>query len=219
MAADAVIGPTIEQLRSYCPVFGGNVAGAAQFQLGLQNYNANMPLPAGYVLPLDQVVEGERNQNMTGLFQIIDKTIGIVVELDATPDRRGQAPAMTYDEMETAIFAAILNWSPVECRVPNKQGFYFAGGRFLDLDRARLFYQWEFTLRYQITDEDGWQGDPGVPLDTIELDIYKAPPFAMPPADGRPPAAVAIIDTNLGTSWDNAATGWDGDTTLWDMAP
>jgi hypothetical protein len=218
VAADAVIGPTIEQLRAYCPALGGRVAGAAQFQLGLQNYNANMPLPAGYVIPLEETVEGDRNQQMTGLFQIVDISIGIVVELDATPDRRGQAPVMTYDEMRAALWAAVLNWSPVTCRVPNNQGFYYGGMRFLNLDRARLFYQYEFVLRYQITDEDGWQGDPGVPLDSIELDIYHAPPFAMPPADGSPPAAVAIIDTNLATSWDDATTGWDNDTTLWDMA-
>lgn len=191
-----ILGATIAQLRAYCPPFAGRVAGAADFQQGLRNYNENMPLPAAYVLPLDQDTEGGGNQQMTGLFQIIDKTIGIVVELAAV-DRRGQAPAMQYDEIEAALFAALLNWAPIECRVPNRQGYSFHGGRFLDLDRARLFYQWEFLLRYQITDEDGWQPDSAAEdLLGIEIDIYTAPPFEMPPPDGRPPAAVVVIPTS-----------------------
>jgi hypothetical protein len=215
MGADAVIGPTIEQLRAYCPLLAGNVAGAAEFRLGLQNYNANLPLPAGYVIPLDQEAE-KGNEQMTGLFEVIDKTVGIVVEFDATPDRRGQAPVMNYDEMEDALFRAVLNWSPVMCRVLNNQGFYFSGGRFLDLDRARLFYQWEFTLRYQITDADGWQPPQGEDLVEIEVDIYHAPPFAVPPADGSPPAAIIKIDTELGTDWDDTTTVWDDAATVWD---
>jgi hypothetical protein len=193
VAADAVIGPTIEQLRTYCAPLAGNVAGAADFRLGLEKYNANMPLPAGYVLPLEQEVE-HGNQQMTGLFEIIDKTVGIVVEFDATPDRRGQAPVMDYDTMEAAIFSSILNWSPVTCRVPNNQGFYFAGGEFLDLDRARLFYQWRFTLRYQITDADGFQPPAPEDLVSVELDIYRAPPWSMPPPPPEEPAAIAVIN-------------------------
>jgi hypothetical protein len=199
--SDPVLGPTIEQLRANCPPLGGNVAGAADFQKGLQNYNTNMVLPAAYVVPLDQEAEtgpnGLQNQQMVGLWEIIDKTIGVIVELDATSDRRGQGPAMQYDVIEAALFAAMLNWSPVTCRVPNNQGFYFRGGRFLDLDRARLFYQWEFGLRYQITDEDGWQASTPEDLIDIELDIYKQPTeLPLPPADGTPPSPVVVIPTD-----------------------
>jgi len=196
MAADAVIGPTIDHLRTYCPPFAGRVAGAADFRLGLQNYNENMALPAAYVVPLDQ--DAERNANLTGYWQIVHKTIGIVVELDATNDRRGQDPTMTYDVIEAALFSAMLNWEPVPCRTPNMQGYQFAGGRFLDLDRARLFYQWEFLLPWQLTDDDGWH-DPTPPVDLvgIELDIYVAPPFApLPPDDLTPPAAIVMIPTS-----------------------
>ena len=69
-----------------------------------------------------------------------------------------------------------------ECRTSDQQGFWFHGGRFLDLDRARLFYQWEFALNWQITDDDGWH-DPDFPLVSVEVDIFKVPPQDM---DGRP---------------------------------
>lgn len=186
-----ILGATIEQLRAYCPPFSGRVAGVADFRSGLVNYNANMTLPAAYVVPLDQESDGD--QNMTGLYQIVRKTVGVIVELEAV-DRRGQKPAMQYDDIEAAIFSSILNWAPVECRVPNRSGYQFLGGRFLDLDRARLFYQWEFLLPYTLTDEDGWQGPPPEDLLGVELDIYKAPPFApMPPPAPEVPAAIVMI--------------------------
>ena len=190
-----IVAPTIDHLRQYCLPFAGRVAGAADFRLGLQNYNANMALPAAYVVPLDQ--EAEHNANLVGYWQIVHKTIAVVVELDATADRRGQDPTRSYDAIEAAIFSALLDWAPVDCRVPNMQGFQFSGGRFLDLDRARLFYQWEFLLPYQLTEEDGWH-DPEPPIDLvgIEVDIYTAPPFApLPPDDVTPPAAVIVIPT------------------------
>lgn len=208
-----ILAPTIEQLRAYCPPFGGRVAGAADFRQGLLNYNENMPLPAAYVVPLDQ--ESDGNRDMVGLYQIVRKTVGVIVELEGG-DRRGQKPAMQYDDIEAAIFSAILNWAPVECRVPGRSGFEFLGGRLLDLDRARLFYQWEFLLPYTITDQDGWHPDSTAEdLVGIEVDIYKAPPFEMPPPDGRPPAAIVVLGTHPPTSWDDG-TAWDGGATLWD---
>jgi hypothetical protein len=184
-----IVDATIQQLRSYCPPLAGRVAGAADFQQGLRNYNANMPLPAGYVLPLDQDSEG--NRDMVGIFQVVRKTFGIIVEFDATGDRRGQAPVMTYDDVEKALFAALLNWPPAVCVTLNQQGFFLTGGRFLDLDRARLFYQWEFALNYVLDDTDGWQ-PPSVPLESIEVDIFKVPPQDMATDQ---PAAIVKIDT------------------------
>jgi hypothetical protein len=182
-----ILEATIEHLRAYCPPLAGKVAGAADFRLGLQNYNANLTLPAAFVIPLDQDSDG--NQNLVGIWQVIRKTVGIVVEFDATKDRRGQDPTMSFDAMERALFAAMLNWAPVECRTPNGQGYVFAGGRFLDLDRARLFYQWEFALDFQIDDADGWQPE-SEPLREIWVNIHKAPL-----ADHPDPAAVVRITT------------------------
>ena len=187
-----ILEATIEQLRTYCPLLGGRVAGAAQFQLGLQNYNTNMPLPAGYVLPLGQSSEG-LDVMSGGYYQFVHKAVGVVVEFDAKPDRRGQAPAMQFDEMEAAIFGSLLNWVPGLCITRNRQGYWFEGARFLDLDRARCFYQWEFALNTILDSDDAWH-DPTPAEDlSIELDIYKAPPFEMPPPDNRPPAAIVKI--------------------------
>jgi hypothetical protein len=154
-AATSLMSATIDHLRQHVPALGGRVAGAADFVAGLREYNATMPLPAGYVLPLDQDSPG--NEVMIGLIQTVTRTIGVAVEFDATGDRRGQTPAMRFDEIQDQLCQALLLWQPASSRggpgtgrVPNQQGFWFAGGRMLDLDRARLFYQWEFSLQWQL---------------------------------------------------------------------
>jgi len=174
----------IQLLRANAPVFGGRVAGAAEFYSGLKNYNATMPLPAAYVMPLNQ--DAERNQILNGLVQIVHKGFGIAVELDAQQDRRGQAPVMSFDTIETQVFASCLNVHLGTCRM--SQGTYFLGAHYLELDRARLFYQWEFGADWQISDEDGWQ-PPSIPLESMELDIFHRP------QTGDLPAAIAMVAT------------------------
>ena len=95
---------------------------------------------------------------------------------------------MNLEVIETQIFAACLNLYLGECRMT--QGAYFGGGRWLDLDRARVFYQWEFVTDWQISDLDGVQPD-SIPLESIEVDIFKGPD--VPP--GTLPAAVVVLDT------------------------
>lgn len=181
-----IVDTFIAQLRANAPMLGGRVAGAAEFYAGLKNYNANMVLPAGYVLPLDQ--DAEENRVLNGLIQIVHKTVGVVIEFPAQADRRGQAPVMNFDEMETEIFASVLGLFIGECRMSKPT--YFVGGNYLDLDRARLFWQWRFGLDWQITDADG-VAYPSVPIEAIEVDIFKAPDVA----PGTMPATVVIIPT------------------------
>jgi hypothetical protein len=121
----------------------------------------------------------------------VRRSVAVVVELDARADRRGQQPAMTYDAIEKALFSALLNWVPGECITRNNQGYWIEGGHFLDLDRARLFYQWEFALDTILDDTDAWQ-IPSVPLESIEVDIFKVPPQDM---ETDTPAAIVVIPT------------------------
>ena len=184
-----IMGVFIAQLRANAPIFGGRVGGAAEFYAGLKNYNTSMALPAAFVLPLGQ--EAEPNQVWNGLIQIVHKSVGVAVEFDTQRDRRGQDPTMSFEAIETQLFASVLNLEIGECRMV--RGTSFAGARYLDLDRARLFYQWEFSIDWQLTDADGVQ-PPSIPLETIEVDIFNAPGAVGVP--GTDPAAVVVIDTD-----------------------
>jgi hypothetical protein len=181
----SILATFIAQLRANAPIFAGRVAGAAEFQAGLRNYNTSMVLPAAYVLPLGQ--DAAPNDNWGGFQQLVHKFVGVAVELDAQTDRRGQAPTMQFEEIEAQIFASVLNLFIPGCRMA--KGSYFTGARYLDLDRARLWYQWEFAIDWQINDEDGVQPD-SIPIRMIEVDVFNAP--AVP---GDIPAAVIVIPT------------------------
>jgi hypothetical protein len=194
-----IIPATIMQLRTLCPLLGGRVAGAAEFRKGLEPYNANLVLPAAYVLPLGGESSGPGA--MTGIYQEVRQTFGIAVEFPAMPDRRGQQAAMDTEAMEACLHAALLNWEPVPCLTIGRQGYWFSGSRVLDLDRARMFFQWEYTLNTILTDEQGWHPD-SIDLAGIELDIWKTPPqdFPVTPPTGPPPPIIAEIDTVNGVA-------------------
>jgi hypothetical protein len=184
----SIVATFISQLRANAPIFTGRIAGAAEFYAGLKNYNTSMALPAAYVMPLGQ--DADVNTAAGGdLLQIVKKSIGIAVELDATLDRRGQDPVMQFQIIETQLFASVLNMILRDTCPRMSRGTYFLGARYLDLDRARLFYQWEFGLDWLITTADGVQVQ-SVPLAAIELDIFKAPV-----TPGEIPGAVVHVPT------------------------
>ena len=80
----------ISQLRANAPIFAGRVAGAAEFQAGLRNYNTSLPLPAAYVLPLGQEAEG--NQLWNGLIQIVHKRLAWPSSLTRSRIAGGRRP-------------------------------------------------------------------------------------------------------------------------------
>lgn len=179
-----ILAGFIAQLRANAPVFGGRVAGAAEFVRGLRDYSTSLPLPAAYVLPLAQDV-AQANNTWGGLQQLVHYGVGVAVELDAQTDRRGQAPAMDLDVVRDQVFASVLNYRIDDCHVA--RGASYAGAHGLDLDRARLFYQFDFTVDWQITDADGFHVE-GVPISALDLGIWP-----VPVATGDDPAVVARI--------------------------
>lgn len=161
------LAAVVAQLKAYTPQFKGRVAGAADFATGLET-QVWQDLPAAYVIPLED--EAAPNDEMNALRQVVTERIGVIVEFDNSTDRRGQGVTLNYDAMRSAIWKAILNWHVDPVRAA--RGLEYAGGRLIQFDRARLFFQWEFTLEIQIDDTDGFQID-SVPL--LEIDMNTNP--------------------------------------------
>lgn len=163
------IEQVIVQLRLGAPVFAGNVAGAAQYAYGVAD-QVWLPRPACYVIPESE--ESEGNNSMTSLQQIIAERVSVIVDLDNSLDRRGQAKAATLHDLRAAVFLAILNWRP-DWNPSNPsfnmetRGFRYSGGEILLMDRARLHYSYTFELETTITDLDGWVL-PSVPLIEVQ---------------------------------------------------
>lgn len=182
MNLDAVI----TQLKTYAPIFAQSVAGAASYAGDMANQTW-LSLPAAYVVPLED--EAEPNANQTGYYAMIREKIGVIVVLDNSADRRGQAAAtQSVDAVRKAVLAALLNWRPDEKY--QARGFsYVYGGMHPDgLDRARLRWQFDFAIETTITDADGWQ-PPSVPLTGIGVNPPDVPALAAPP-----PAPSALFE-------------------------
>jgi hypothetical protein len=154
----------IAQLKTYVPALGGRISGAADFAAGLESV-VDLPLPAGFVMPLDD--DAGDNDSYPGLYQPVTERIGVVVEFDNTTRsdadaRTGFSGADQVYPMRANIFSAVLSWIPTDQVGRAARGFSYGGGRLLTFDRARLFWQFEFTLDTLITDADGFpiSGDP-----------------------------------------------------------
>ena len=159
------ISRVIEQLRRYCPELGGRVGGAADFETGVESVIAitdpatgKFVYPAAVVIPLED--EAGSNDLLDGNFQIVTETIGVIVEFDASADRRGQAAVSQVEAMKYAMFQALLSWVIDPER--GARGLYYAGGELLTFDRARLFWMYRMSFDATISDADGFvpRGDP-----------------------------------------------------------
>lgn len=142
----------IDQIKAFCPIFEGRVAGAADYARGVADQVWLDP-PAAYVIPLDEDVTA--NEDSTGLYQRVTERCGVIVMFDNRADRRGLPPAAQFHTIRAAVFAGLLNWNPQPDIAP--RGLVYAGGSLIpDFTRARLFYQFDFAHEVTITDSDGW---------------------------------------------------------------
>lgn len=174
----------IAHLRTYCPTFAQNVAGAAQFKH--LDSATNLPLPCAFVIPLDD--NPQESRSMNDVLQPMTESFAVIVALSNVVDEKGQASAATVHTIRAEIWKALLGWQPD----PRYSGIEYEGGSSLSVDRARLWYQFEFGALMEIGQADGWQ------------DIYAA---TLPHFDGAT-INVDIIDPAFDPNL--ATTGPDG---------
>jgi len=194
------LDPIIEALRARCPVFATRVAGAAQFRQ--LEESTQLPLPSAFVIPLDDNPSESRAQN--SVRQLLEDGFAVVVAVSNTPDEKGQSATASIDALRTALWAALLGWQPAE----RYDGIVYQGGQLLRLDRARLWYQFEFSAAMEIGPEDGWQETelatlPHFDGGTVQIDAIDPsdPNVVQTPApDGRDEAGFVFPKTgNLPT--------------------
>lgn len=141
----------VEALKTRCvSQFTGRVAGAAEYQQ--LDPAAKMTLPAAYVIPLDDSAEPNTSDN--GYTQVIRDNFAVIVVLSNTVDEIGKASISQVIPARNALFSALLAWSPDDEHGPIE----YEGGNLLSIDRARMYYQFEFSCETQIGEADTYQG-------------------------------------------------------------
>jgi hypothetical protein len=177
--------PIIEALRTRVPYFSNRIAGAAQFKQ-LQE-NAQLQVPFAFVIPADDTPGEQLSSN--ALRQNITDSFAVIVVLSNTADEKGQGSAKSVHQVRSLLWSALLGWSPTE----DYDGIIYEGGQLLQLDRARMWYQFEFSAVTQIDDSYGWQGPaldalPHYDGGTINVDVIAPmadPNVSYPGPDGR----------------------------------
>lgn len=143
------LGPIVLKLRMGNTRFKENIAGAAEFAYIGKN---TLLKECAFVLPLSETCPPNKYDN--GINQTFTETFGVVVVLRNDLDLKDRTGITAYDvlhDVRAEIFKSILNW-----QVPGGDSVvYYLGARLLELNPAWLWYQFEFGMESQITNDDG----------------------------------------------------------------
>jgi len=142
------LSPIILQLIASSTSFGSNIAGAAELAAAKsQTYSVDR----AFVVQL--VENATPNDQEAGLNQELNEIFAVVVAINNTTDRRGQTAHDNLFGIRAEIFSSILNWT-----LPGAEAaIEYVSGRLLDMNRAYLWYQFEFSAITRLTDDDGLQ--------------------------------------------------------------
>lgn len=188
--------PIIQALRLRCPSFVGRVAGAAEWR-GLPE-KAALPVPAAFVVPLDD--NPDDNRSKTGYQQVVRETVAVIVALSNESDERGQGATVEMHDIRAELWRALLGWEPAE----DYDGLQYEGGQLLAMDRARIWFQFEFSAEMEIGGTDlgnpeTWQAQELAALPALEevkftLDAIdpRDPNVPGTGPDGRPEAEALV---------------------------
>lgn len=139
----------IQALRERCPSFANRFAGAAGFKILPES--AALPVPCAYVIPLDDNPDGAGAKN--NVRQTLADSFAVIIAVSNCRDERGQKAAHDIHALRAELWSALLGWRPSA----EYDGIVYEGGNLLSLDRARLWYQFEFSASMEIDGSDGWQ--------------------------------------------------------------
>jgi len=133
----------IPRLRSQIASFSNRVGGAAEFAAAVADESYALAVPHAFVIP--NAESATRNETVPIVTQMIEETMSVLVAVDNTIAARGQDAAEQMEgTIKPALWAALLGWSP-DATVYGL--FEYAEGRQFKIDRARLWWQFDFVTQ------------------------------------------------------------------------
>lgn len=163
----------VEALKSRTnATFSGRIAGAAEF--AALSPDAKLAMPSAYVIPLDDSAQPNGSDN--GYSQIVRDGFAVIVVLSNDADELGNSSVAQVQPIRNVLNAALLSWSPDSEHGPIE----YEGGQLLDVDRARLYYQFEYASETEFTEADTWQAIENAALPAfgkLQMDVDTIDPF------------------------------------------
>lgn len=163
------IEPIIAALRSRAPVFGSRVFGAADWKSLPTKINPDQP--AAYVIPTRE--EAGELESANDYRQTISNVFSVTVIVDNTKDERGQAALRQLNQIEKALFKALLGWE-MSTEPDDFSPIIFESGYLVDRDSARLVWTFEFSFESYLDINDTWHGeelDALGPFEGADIDV------------------------------------------------
>ena len=188
------LGPIALKIRLAETRFGNYIFGAAELAMALEY---TLKKESAFVIPLSETTKSNNMDN--GINQRITERFAIVVALDNGSSDRDKVGLAAYDDLDDVraeIFSAILGW-----QIPGAESIIsYAGGRIAGINRAYLWYQFEFDYETRIDDDDGI--DTGVNdldwFDSIYAQYVLSPSLGLDAIQGGAPGLpVSIVDPDM----------------------
>ena len=193
------IGPICLKIRLAETRFENRVFGAAELALALEYTLKN---ESAFIIPLGDPVSTNTLDN--GISQKISDRFAVVVALDNGSSDRDKVGLRAYDALHDAraeIFSAILGW-----QIPGTESLVsYGGGRIAGINRAWLWWQYEFVADTRISDDDGVEavGEDGVSeetlpsFDSIYAQYILSPSVKSEAVKGATALPISIIDPDM----------------------
>ena len=143
------IGPVVLKLRLAETRFENRIGGAAELALAM-TYTLQKEM--AFVVQMAETAGTNRLDS--GISQLITERFAVIVALDNATSDRDKMGLTAYDtlfDIRAEIFKALLGWQITEA----ESLVSYAGGRVVKVDRAYLWYQFEFLVDIRIDDNDG----------------------------------------------------------------
>jgi hypothetical protein len=183
------LSPIILRLRAQETIFNNYIGGAAQLAQAME---FSLSGEAAFVIQLAETATANTYDN--SINQKISERFAVVVALDNGTSDRDKTGLIAFDKLQdirAQIFSAILGW-----QIPGTESIIeYSAGKVLGINRAWLWYQFEFSAETRITDEDGFdnkESDLGW-FDTLYAQ-YVLMPSADMPVENLP---VNIFDVDM----------------------
>lgn len=175
------IGPIVLALRAANTRFGNRIAGAVEMGMVLEGATLNNE--TAFVVPVAD--KPNPNQESSGINQKVIESFVVIVALATDANKKDKLSIAVYDDVHDVraeLFTAILG-----LQLNNQESVIsYAGGQLVDINRAYLWYQFEFVVNFRLDDDDGVDvGADALPdFEKIYAQYMLAPNTALPLPDG-----------------------------------
>jgi hypothetical protein len=153
----------IKRLREKAPMFERRVGGTAAFQQASDTAleGGDIPVPQAWVVPLSEQADPPSNM---GEPQRVSERFGVIICLSNGAGRADGLGLIAADGLRAArqeLLNALMprrdayadeatrDW----LTAPHYDGCHYIGGRHLQMNRARMWHQFEFEMQYYVNYE------------------------------------------------------------------